>query len=185
MKRSPILLQRKQTGLVVVDMQEKLVPVMAFEKTIVTNVLRLIRAFQILQLPVFATEQNPEKLGPTIESVKTALGATQPTGKMTFSCCGEDNFVRSIRQMKIQQIVLCGIETHVCIWQTAMDLLYEDFMPVAAGDALSSRREFDHRIALDRMKDCGIHIASTEMILFELLEKAGTDEFRGVQALIK
>ena len=185
MSRNRLLLDRKRTGLLIVDIQEKILAVMAQPERSVENTVKLIKGFQILECPIFVTEQYPEGIGKTVDSIKKVLGNVEIQEKLTFSCCGIENFVRSIRTRKIDQVVVCGIESHVCVWQTVMDLVHEDFIVVVVRDALSSRKNEDYEAALSRMASQGIGVSTTEMVLFELLEKAGTDEFKKISKLIK
>lgn len=185
MSRNPILLDRKRAALFVVDIQTKILAVMAQPELVVENTVKLIKGFKILELPIFATEQYPEGIGKTVAPIKRNLKGIEIRQKLTFSCCGIDGLIHSIRSQKIDQIVLCGIESHVCVWQTAMDLLHEGFSVFVVRDALSSRSETDYEAALSRMAYQGIGVTTTEMVLFELLYEAGTDEFTKVSKLIK
>ena len=185
MSRNRVLLDRKRTGLLVVDIQEKILAVMAHPDRVVENSVKLIKGFKILECPIFATEQYPKGIGKTVKPIKSALGDVKIAEKLTFSSCGVEGLTRSILSKRIDQIVLCGIESHVCVWQTAMDLLYQDFNVSVASDALSSRKDEDHEAALGRMGFHGIEVTTTEMVLFELLQEAGTNEFKAVSKLVK
>ena len=185
MPRNPVLLKRKRSGLLVIDIQEKILAVMANSKQVVDNSVKLIKSFIILERPIFVTEQYPEGLGNTNTKVKKALGDVEIQEKLTFSCCGLEGMSRSIRAQRIEQIVLCGIESHVCVWQTAMDLMFDGLKVSVVRDAISSRTNENYEAALERMMANGIQITTTEMVLFELLRKAGTDEFKAISKLIK
>jgi isochorismate hydrolase len=153
-------------------------------KRLMQSVTCLMRGAAILGLPIFATEQYPKGLGSTVEQVAQLIPGT-PFQKMTFSACGAEGFLNELLQKKLTQVVLCGIEAHVCVTQTCLDLLAEGLTLFVVADAVSSRTPENHRIGLERMRDAGAVIVSTEMVLFELLEKAGTEEFKQILALVK
>ena len=185
MLRHPVLLGRDRTGLLVIDIQEKILAVMSRSKLVVENAVKLIRGFKILERPIFVTEQYPDGLGNTVDPIKKALEEVEIHQKLTFSCCGIEGLTRQIRTQKIDQLVLCGIESHVCVWQTAMDLTCDGLKVSVVSDALSARTEENHEAALKRMASHGIEVTTTEMALFELLKEAGTDEFKAVSKIIK
>jgi len=185
MSRSPILLNKYNTGLIVIDVQEKLLPVIHNNQELVDNCVKLINGFKALELPVFVTEQYPEGIGRTVEPIRNALGDISVKEKMTFSCMGIEGFTLELRKAKIEYLVLCGIETHVCLWQSSMDFLNDGFDVIVASDCVSSRKEYDKITALSRMAQNGVQVASTEMILFELLERSGDDEFKKILSIIK
>lgn len=184
-KRHPLLLRRDQAALLVVDVQERLHPVMWEKERVADCIGKLIRGFQILSLPIFVTEQYPKGLGPTIPDLRELLEGVQPYEKLHFSCCAVDPLMEALKREDRFQIVLCGIETHVCIVQTALDLLHAGYQVHVPADAVSSRRELDWRTALERMRRAGVVVTTTESALFELLEVAGTPEFKQISALVK
>ena len=185
MSRNTILLDRNRVGLLVIDIQQKLLKVMAHQDQVVENTVKLIKGFKIFQSPIFVTEQYPEGIGKTATPIKKVLGDVEIQEKLTFSCCGVEGLIHSLRSKKIDQLVLCGIETHICVWQTAMDLIDQGFMVDVVKDAVSSRKDVDYETALARMLHHGIDVVTTEMVLFEILERAGTDEFKEIAKLIK
>ncbi|OVE78790.1 hypothetical protein BVY01_04400, partial [bacterium I07] len=138
-----------------------------------------------MDLPVFATEQYPEGLGATDLKIHKALGDIEISTKLSYSCCGINSFKAQLRAQKIDQLVICGIESHVCVWQTAMDLSDDGFQVEVAVDATASRKNTDHENALKRMTQAGIMTTTVEMALFELLEVAEGDVFKKVLKLIK
>jgi hypothetical protein len=146
-------------------------------------VSRLIRGAKVLGLPIVATEQYPEGIGPTVEEIRSLLPDVPPLPKMTFSCCGNPDFVPRIGTRS--QILLAGIETHVCVYQTCRDLLAAGYEVHVIADAVSSRsrESFDH--ALRRMRDRGATINTVEMALFELLGSAEGAEFRTILRIVK
>ena len=181
-------LQRAEALLVIIDVQERLVPVIHGGEALVRNLDRLIRGFQILDIPVVVTEQYVKGLGPSVPELRTTLTETvgySPIEKSTFSAylCGE--FQMAMRLARRKQIVVAGIEAHVCVYQTVKDLLDADYQVTIIGDAVSSRSAENRDIALRRMSADGAKLSSTEMALFELVVKADTDEFRAIAKLVK
>jgi nicotinamidase-related amidase len=185
MANSPLRIVREKSALVVVDIQERLLPPVSGNDQLLRNAVRLIRGCGILKVPILATEQYPKGLGRTVPDIASALGKFSPIEKTAFSACGAAGFEAALSRGNVADTVLCGIETHVCISQTCLDFLERGLRVFVAADAVSSRNENDHRLGLERMRDAGAFIVSTEMILFELLKQAGTPEFKEVQALIK
>jgi nicotinamidase-related amidase len=172
------------TALLVVDMQERLLALIPDADRVTWNCRRLIRGARILGVSVSATEQNPSKLGPTAKEVAEGL-ERPPLAKMAFSCgeCGELH--PHWQAAGIDRVLLCGIETHVCVQQTALDLLSTGYRVYIASDAVGSRSHVDDWAALHRMESSGAVITTTEAALFEWCERAGTDEFRAISALVK
>ena len=182
---NPHRIARAKAGLVVVDIQERFRPVIFEMPRVVQNALRLINGALILRVPVFATEQYRKGLGGTVPEIASAIPDFAPLEKNTFSCCGAPGFVEALRAKGVQDVILCGIEAHVCVCQTCLGLLDAGFRPFVVADAISSRTPENHRLGVERMRDAGAVIVSTEMILFELLERAGTDEFKQMLTLVK
>ena len=149
-KRFSKLLRKENTALLIIDIQRKILPVILNHQTIVDNTLKLIRGFKILSLPVYYTEQYPKGLGNTIEEIQKELTGITPFEKMSFSCSGAENLFDKLKSTN--QIVVTGIETHVCVQQTVLDLLANNFQVNIVADAVSSRKEIDYKIALERMK---------------------------------
>jgi len=185
MKNQSHRLTRTRAGLVVVDIQERLLPVIFEKERVLQNVLRLIQGAAILKVPVFATEQYRKGLGPTVPEVVAAIPAFAPLEKVAFSACGAAGFLTALKNRKVSETILCGIEAHVCVSQTCLDLLEQGATVFVVSDAVSSRTPENYRSGLDRMRAAGAVIVSTEMALFELLERAGTEEFKQVLALVK
>jgi nicotinamidase-related amidase len=183
--RHPELLDRRRTGLLVVDIQEKIAAVMLHRQQVIDNAQKMIRACQLLKVPIFITEQYPQGLGTTESDLIEALGGVTPLTKLTFSCCGIEGLAGQLRARNVVQIVLVGIEAHVCVLQTALDLLSLGFQVHVLKDCISSRKEIDFETALQRMQTAGVIVSTVEAALFELLERAGTPEFREVTRLIK
>jgi nicotinamidase-related amidase len=185
MQNSPLRITRAKAGLVIVDMQERLLPVIFERERVLRNVVVLARAAAVLSLPVFTTEQYRQGLGATVPEVAGVIPGFAPVEKTDFSVCGATAFNMALQYRRISDLILCGIEAHVCILQSCLDLLEQGLRVFAVADAMSSRAEENHRLAVARMREAGAIIVSTEMVLFELLERAGTDEFKRILALIK
>lgn len=176
---------REQAALAVIDIQERLLPAIHGAELVAQNALRLIRAAAVLKLPIVATEQYRKGIGPTVPEVSAAIPQFAPIEKLAFSCCGADGFLESLQAKGIRDVILCGIEAHVCVSQTCLDLLDQGFRPFVVADAISSRTPENFRFGVERMRAAGAVIVSTEMILFELLGCAGTDEFKQILPLVK
>ena len=181
--RSPELMSAGDTALLVVDIQEKLVPAICDHARLVWNARRLIDGAKILGLPVAATEQYPQGLGPTVAELAERLNV-RPS-KLTFSCGGCPQIFTDLRNRGIHKILVCGIEAHVCVQQTVLDLLADGWRVYVAVDAVGSRREIDYRTALGRMDSAGATLTTTEAALFEWCQAAGTPEFREISRLAK
>ena len=182
--RSPELMRPSDTGLLVVDVQERLLGVQAEADRIVWNIRRLLDGAKILDVQSAATEQYPEKLGPTAPDLVARLSVA-PSSKQTFSCGTCDEIFSAWRLADIHRVLICGIETHVCVQQSALDLLAAGFQVLVAVDAVSSRFEIDHDTALRRMEASGALLTTTEAVLFEWCGAAGTEEFKQISALAK
>jgi nicotinamidase-related amidase len=178
-------LRRDRAQLLLVDLQERLLPKIQGSEPILASARKMIRAAQILRLPITLTEQYPKGLGKTHTALASLLPDLQPIVKLHFSCPRHEGFLQTLAGHSRQQIILVGIETHVCVQQTALDLLAEGYHVFVCADAVGSRREFDYDVALLRMQADGAVITTTEAAIFELLDQAGTDEFKQVLDLIK
>ena len=181
----PRRIQRTQAGLVVVDIQERLLPAIFEKERVAQNAMRLIQGAAMLGVPVFATEQYRKGLGATVAEVAVVIPGFTPMEKLTFSSCGAPGFMEALQTKGVKDVILCGIEAHVCVSQTCLDLLDRQYRVFVVADAVSSRTAENHRCGVERMRDAGAVIVSAEMILFELLERAGTDEFKKVLELVK
>jgi len=185
MKKQSHRLTRARAGLVVVDVQERLWPAIFEKERVLQNTVRLSQGAAVLQVPIFATEQYRKGLGPTVPEVAAAIPGFAPMEKLAFSACGAADFVPALESKQVSEAVLCGIEAHVCVSQTCLDLLDKGFRVFVVADAVSSRTPENYRIGVERMRAAGAVIVSTEMVLFELLEQAGTAEFKQILALVK
>jgi nicotinamidase-related amidase len=178
-------IRRPAAGVVVVDIQEKLLPAMFESERVVQNSVRLARAAAIFGLPVIVTEQYRKGLGPTAPEVASAVAKFAPLEKLAFSACGAHGFAAALAAQRVEDVILCGIEAHVCVCQTALDLRQQGLRVFVAADAISSRTPENLRFGLDRMREAGAAVVSTEMVIFELLGAAGTEEFKQVLGLVK
>lgn len=178
-------LDRSRATLVVVDVQEAFrTAVLDFER-VAANVSVLVQAARILGLPLLVTEQYPRGLGNTVPEVAEQLGEVRPIEKIAFSALAADGFSGALAETRRDQVLLCGIESHVCVNQTADDLLSDDIEVHVARDAVSSRTQDNRELGLHKMERSGATVTSVETALFELLREAGTPEFKQIQGLIK
>jgi len=184
-KRHPHTLVRDKTGLLIVDIQEKFRPAVRDFETIVENIVRLTLTFQLYDMPILVTEQYPQGLGATVELVRNQFDIMEPVEKLHFSCMRSGEFRQTLFSRELKTVVVCGIESHVCVNQTVHDLLAEGFAVHVVADAVGSRNPVDHATALEKMYRAGVVPATTEMVLFELTEKAGTPEFKNIQHMVK
>lgn len=176
-------LDSRTTALLVIDIQDRINGVMADAGHLPRTEV-LLKACSILDLPVITTEQYPKGLGPTVPELGELL-PTRPVEKMTFSCARQPEAMDAIEQTGRKQILVTGIETHVCVMQTALDLLQRGFDVHVPHDAVNSRRSADKQWALHRLASAGATVTSTESALFELLDRCGTDAFKTVSKLVK
>ena len=181
--RSRLLMSPGDTALLIVDAQEKLLSVIPHRDRLIWNLTRLLAGAQILQVPCLATEQYPEKLGATVGELQQFVEPL--AGKLTFSCCGQAEFIEQLKSIEAQKVVVAGIEAHVCVMQTSLDLLsegYEVYVPV---DAVGSRYEVDCVTAQRRMESSGATLVTTEMALFEWCREAGRAPFKQISQLVR
>jgi nicotinamidase-related amidase len=179
------MLEIQNCCLTVIDVQGKLAQLMSDKELLFRNVQILIQAARVLELPIVWCQQVPEALGPTVPEIAELLTDQEPINKADFSCCGEEAFNIRLNSLKRRQILVCGIETHVCIYQTVLDLLGRGFEVTVVADAVSSRTVGNRQIALTRMAAEGARLGSTEMVLFELLRTARHPQFRQIAKLVK
>jgi isochorismate hydrolase len=176
------LIEREDALLVIIDMQERLFPVMADKEALKDQVMKLARFSKIVGIPAAITEQ--EKLGPTLPEIKGELPQVAPVSKVDFNCFGCEAFKKAVQESGKGTLILCGIEAHICVAQTAL-YAASDYQVHVVADAIASRSPENRRIAIERMSQSGITITSTEMVIYELLRKAGTDTFKEVLKLVK
>jgi nicotinamidase-related amidase len=181
--RSPELMSRDDTILLVVDVQEKLVPHVRDHSRLIWNIRRLIDGAGVLGIPLAATEQYPRGLGRTVAPLAERLG--EIPDKLTFSCAGCGQLFAQFAQQQRPKVLVVGVETHVCVQQTVLDLISDGFRVYVAVDAVGSRFELDYQTALRRMETGGAVLTTTESALFEWCEIAGTPEFKQISALVR
>jgi nicotinamidase-related amidase len=174
----------QNSALVVIDVQEKLMNIMPRRAEMLASIQKLIGAARVLKLPTLVTAQYIKGLGPVCAEIVEATPSITPIEKTAFSCCGSEEFMRAVKDLRRQRIILCGIEAHVCVQQTAIDLMKDYFVYVAT-DAIGSRHRHDHKVAVERMRDCGAVITTVESAVFELLRESGTDLFKQILPLFK
>ena len=171
--------------LVLIDVQEKLAAAMHEKEALLENTVRLVKGAGILGIPILWTEQNPRGLGPTVPEVRALISQTKPVTKLSFSCCGEEGFVHALNEVKRNQVLVAGIECHVCVYQTVADLVQTGHEVQVVTDAVSSRTFENKAIGLERIRQCGASLTSVETALFELLRKAEGDEFKQMLKVVK
>jgi nicotinamidase-related amidase len=171
--------------LVVVDVQGKLAQLMHDRQVLFKNIQILIKAAKILNIPILWCQQCPDALGATVPEIAQLLAEDEPINKAAFSCCGSGQFNAKLNELSRNQVLLCGLETHVCIYQTAIDLLRKGFNVNVIADAVSSRTSENKQIAINKMTTEGINISCTEMALFELLKTAEHPQFKQIAKLVK
>jgi isochorismate hydrolase len=184
-KRFNKLLKAEKTALLIIDIQERILPVISNYQRVVDNTLKLIKGFKVMTLPIYYTEQYPKGLGSTVSSITEELGDLKPFDKMSFSCSGAGDLFEEFKKKDLSQIVVCGIESHVCVQQTVLDLIENGFQVNLAADAVSSRKEIDYNTSIERMRHHGTEVTTTESILFELLNVCGTPQFKEVSKIVK
>lgn len=182
----PAILNSQQTALVVVDFQEAFRTVIPEFPQLASHIWMAARGFQVLNLPIFITEQYPKGLGRTAEEVLLALPEDfEFIEKSAFSSCGAQSFVNKLKNANVSQVLLCGLETHICVNQTAHDLLNENFQVHLLVDSVGSRDSSDKQTAISKMHMNGVIPSCVEMALFELMRDSKHEHFKEIQNLIK
>ncbi len=179
------ILAKDDAVLVIVDIQERLAAVMAQRQKVLDNCRHLIEAAKLLSIPIVLNEQYPKGLGPTVPEIREALPAYAPHEKITFSCCRDGSFSGKFAELKRKKVILVGMEAHVCVLQTCIDLLRQGLQVHMVQDSTCSRTEENFRIGIECMRDAGAVITCTETVLFQLLERGGTEEFKAISKRIK
>lgn len=171
--------------LLVVDIQDKLLPKIYDCEQVAERSARMVQAARVLNVPVVVTEQYPQRLGDTVDTVAQHLEGLERHGKLHFSCCGSDDAMAQIRQSGAGTLVLVGIETHVCVLQTALEALALGYKVHVVRDAVGSRSPFDADAAFDRLSEAGVVLSTSEMLILEWVREAGAPAFKQVLPLIK
>jgi nicotinamidase-related amidase len=183
--RQPLVVA--QCALVVVDIQEKLLPPIFNRESLVKNSQLLVRLAKILSIPVMLTTQYASGLGSVVPEIASLLTDVPATDKLEFSCFGSDQFRSALKALPGNRytVLLCGMEAHICVMQTALGALNDGYLVHVASDAIGSRAEWNWRIGLDRMRAAGAVISSTEMMMYELLRCSGTPQFKELLPYLK
>jgi len=181
----PSFIVLENSVLIIIDVQEKLLRVIHEKDKLLDNLLKLIRGVQVLGMPVILVEQYPQGLGPTIPEIISLLPDIQSIPRLSFSCCGEKRFLKELEALNRKQVLITGIESHVCVYQSTIDLLNAGYELHVVTDCVSSRTPENKKIALHRMNSAGAKLTSTEMALFELLRVAGGEKFKAISRIIK
>ncbi len=180
-------LDAAQCALVVIDIQEKLLPAVLEREELVRNARLLIRLAGILEIPVLVTTQYARGLGATVSEIAELLPGEQAIDKLTFGCFADEDFCAALRDVPGVKttLLLCGMESHICVMQTALGALENGYMVHVASDAVSARTDWNRRLGLERMERAGCVISSTEMMMYELLRRSGTAQFKQILPFIK
>lgn len=179
------VLKAEESLLLVIDIQERLAAAMSKREQVTRNVTHLLELARLKDLPVRVTEQYPKGLGHTVSELSDAMSTVQRFEKISFSCCGEPGFMDHLKDPGRSKIVVCGMETHVCVLMTALDLLHEGFVVHVVADAVCSRHDDNWSTALSMLRDAGAVVTSTETVLFQWLERAGSEEFKAISKRIR
>ncbi|MBI3456435.1 MAG: hydrolase [Candidatus Rokubacteria bacterium] len=185
--REGVRLDRERTALLIVDVQERLFGAMDPEQreAMVRNLKILAAGARRLGMPLVVTEQYPKGLGHTLPELRDALGPIEPISKVTFSCCAVDGFTDGLRRRGTRAVVLAGLETHVCVLMTALDLMADGFAVHVPWDGTVSRTRQNWEVGLALLRGEGAVVTTTETVLFQLLRRADTDDFRALAPLLK
>ena len=179
------MLKLQDTVLVVIDIQGKLAHLMHDKEELFKNARLMIQGAQILEIPILLTEQYPQGLGPTIPEIAALLPDNEPISKMSFSSCREERFLQALKEQNRSQVLVAGIETHICVYQTTADLIDMGYEVQVVTDAVSSRVAENKQVGLQKMSTAGALMTSVETALFELLGVAGGDVFKEIVRIVK
>ena len=183
MTNSSYKLLPQVNALLIIDIQERIIRPIFNKDSITKNIKKLINAYQILEENIFVSEQNPLKLGKTIPEL-LPIGEFKKIEKMEFSLASKKEFLKELENKEITNLIVCGIETHICIQQTVLDLLQKGFKVILISDAMGTRNSIDHEISLKRMIQSGAILTTTESIIFELCKTANRKEFNEIRNII-
>ena len=178
-------INRENTIGLVVDVQEKLFPAIDDNKSILNNTLKMLDGLKLFKIPIVVTQQYSKGLGATIPEINNSIGNFSYIEKNSFSCYREPAFIRVLNRIGKRNVIIMGIESHICILQTALDLLYNNFNPVIVEDCVGSCNPNDKQVAIWRMRDVGSVITTSESMLYELCREAGTPEFKEILKIVK
>jgi len=181
----PDRLEKHRIALVIIDIQERFRDMIYGQDSVLNNSRRMIKAFRELDLPVIVTEHYSRGLGVTMPEIRDLTVGIEPVEKLSFSCDGNPGFRKALDTLNRDQVILCGIEAHVCVYQTARDLMDRGKQVAIAADAVSARHADSREIGIQHMRRIGVQVMNTEMILFELLREAKTPDFKAIQPILK
>jgi len=182
----PGLINKEDALLLIIDVQEKLFNVVQNKENVLKNLIKLIKACKVLNIPILITEQYPKGLGKTVKEIVEELGEQyNPIEKLTFSCFRTSAFREAVSKLMKHVIIITGIEFHICVFQTAIDARENGFRPIVVVDATSTRKEIDYKTAINRLLVNDIELATTEMVIYELLKDASKLEFKKILKIIK
>ena len=176
---------KDKTALLVIDFQERIFPAIHEHEKLTRNVPLLIEGMKVLGIPIFVTEQYVKGLGPTIPEIAVTISGIERIEKISFSCCDESRFMMALASSGKENVIVAGIESHVCVLQTVIDLIHNGYNPIVVEDCISSRKPNDKLMAIERMRKEGATITTYEAILFELLRYSGGETFKGISKLVK
>ncbi|MEP7705467.1 isochorismatase family protein [Paraglaciecola sp. 25GB23A] len=179
------MLDRENTGLIVVDIQGKLARLVHDSNTLITNCEKLIKGAQFLGLPIICLEQNPDKLGASVDEIRLLINRADTLAKFTFNACQEPTFVDAVRATNIDTWLVCGIETHICVYQTAIGLAELGYKIKLVSDCTSSRTFTNKQLGVSQLMNKGVDITGLEMCLYELVKDCRSPEFRQILALVR
>jgi nicotinamidase-related amidase len=179
------MLEVNQAVLVIIDVQEKLARVIHEKEILVSNLQKLVKGMAVLEVPVIVTEQYPQGLGPTVSEIVSLLPDVSPISKTAFSCWDEEKFVTKLKALHRTQVMVSGIEGHICVYQTASDLVANGYETYAVTDTITSRTPENRQLSFEMMKQAGAHLTGTETVLFELLKVAQGDKFKKISQIVK
>ena len=179
------MITTENTALILVDVQGNLAQSMHNREVLIDNLKRLVKGTQVLGLPILWAEQNPAGLGPTIPEIAALLPNNTPLSKLSFSCCGSEAFIKELEALDCKNLIIAGIEAHVCVYQTTADLVKLNYDVEVVADAVASRTAENKQIGLEKSKTVGASITSTETVLFELLKIAKGDKFKDIIKIVK
>jgi nicotinamidase-related amidase len=179
------MLKAENTLLLIVDVQGKLALAMHDRERLFENLAKVIKGAKILDVPILVTEQNPQGLGPTISEIADLLADDKKISKFSFSCCDNESFVQALDAIALKNIAIAGIESHICVYQTAKDLLKFNYGVHIITDAVSSRTKENKQLGIESSKNLGAALTSVEMLLFELVKDAQKSEFKEILNIVK
>jgi nicotinamidase-related amidase len=173
--------------LVLIDFQVKLLGTMPkdVQESVVNSTSRLVLGAKELNIPILATEQYPKGLGPTIDGIKELAPDIKPFPKLTFSCYRDHEFRKALELADVRDVILCGMEAHLCVLPTALELLEDEYNVFVAADAICSRTKLNWKLSLEIMREAGATIGTTEMFLYQMVEEAGTERFKNIARILK